>query len=298
MPVGRVVYTSMLNPRGGIETDLTVTRVDGGSLPARHRDGRSDSTTWAGSGSTSRTTARSSSNDVTSGRVCFGLWGPRARDLLAPLTTDDVSERGVPVPDRTADHDRAGAGVRAARHLRRGAGLGAVRADGVRRARSGTRSGRRAGSTASSPPATGRSTRSGSRRATGSGRATSRPDETPYEAGLGFAVKLDKEAEFIGRDALVAAKAAGPRKRLRCLVLDDDAGGLPRQRARPSRRRGRRAGDERRAGYAVERSIAYAYLPPDAAIGTRGEVAVFGEWIGFEVAREPLYDPAGERLRS
>ena len=40
--------------------------------------------------------------------------------------------------------------------------------------------------------------------------ATSRPTRTPYEAGLGFAVRLDKETEFIGRDALVAAKAAGP----------------------------------------------------------------------------------------
>ena len=51
-------------------------------------------------------------------------------------------------------------------------------------------------------------------------------------------------------------------------------------------------------GFAVERSIAYAYLPPDrAAIGTRGEVEVFGEWVGFEVAREPLYDPAGARIR-
>ena len=35
-----------------------------------------------------------------------------------------------------------------------------------------------------------------------------------------------------------------------------------------------------------------------AAIGTRGEVEVFGEWIGFEVAREPLYDPSGERIRA
>ncbi len=52
-------------------------------------------------------------------------------------------------------------------------------------------------------------------------------------------------------------------------------------------------------GFAVERSIAYAYLPPDrAAIGTRGEVEVFGHWIGFEVAAEPLYDPKGVRIRS
>ena len=52
-------------------------------------------------------------------------------------------------------------------------------------------------------------------------------------------------------------------------------------------------------GFAVERSIAYAYLPPDqAAIGTRGEIEVFGRWIGFEVMAEPLWDPTGERIRA
>jgi glycine cleavage system aminomethyltransferase T len=52
-------------------------------------------------------------------------------------------------------------------------------------------------------------------------------------------------------------------------------------------------------GFAVERSIAYAYLPPDrAAFGTRGEVEVFGRWIGFEVVREPVYDPGNTRVRS
>ncbi len=52
-------------------------------------------------------------------------------------------------------------------------------------------------------------------------------------------------------------------------------------------------------GFAVERSIAYAYLPADrAAIGTRGEIEVFGDWVGFEVMQEPLYDPAGERIRA
>ena len=125
------------------------------------------------------------------------------------------------------------------------------------------------------------------------------PDETPYEAGLGFAVALDKGVEFIGRDALVAAKAAGPRKRLRCLVLDD-----PRSVClgnEPVRVDGEIVGRVTTGGYgfAVERSIAYAYLPPDrAAIGTRGEVEVFGEWVGFEVAREPLYDPDGARIRA
>ena len=51
-------------------------------------------------------------------------------------------------------------------------------------------------------------------------------------------------------------------------------------------------------GYTVERSIAYAYLPAaDATSGPRVEVEIFGAWIGGEVAAEPLYDPAGSRLR-
>ncbi|MBA2718380.1 MAG: aminomethyl transferase family protein, partial [Chloroflexi bacterium] len=124
------------------------------------------------------------------------------------------------------------------------------------------------------------------------------PDETPFEAGLGFAVALDKGVDFVGREALVAAKRAGPRKRLRCLVLDD-----PRSVClgnEPVRIDGAIVGRVTSGGYgyAVERSIAYAYLPPDAPIGTRGEIDVFGDWVGFEVMREPLYDQANQRIRS
>ena len=75
--------------------------------------------------------------------------------------------------------------------------------------------------------------------------------------------------------------------------------GLPRQRAGPGRRRGRRAGSRRAA--TGSRSSARSRTPTcrrTAAIGTRGEVEVFGEWVGFEVAREPLWDPTGERIRS
>ena len=51
-------------------------------------------------------------------------------------------------------------------------------------------------------------------------------------------------------------------------------------------------------GYTVERSIAYAYLPPEhAAPGTEVAVEIFGEWVAGEVAAEPLYDPDGERVR-
>ena len=52
-------------------------------------------------------------------------------------------------------------------------------------------------------------------------------------------------------------------------------------------------------GYTVGRSIAYAYLPPERAeVGTGLEVEIFGEWIVGEIAREPLFDPTGERVRA
>ena len=121
------------------------------------------------------------------------------------------------------------------------------------------------------------------------------PEDTPYEAGLGFAVKLDK-GDFIGRDALLEKQE--PERRLACLVLDD-----PRSVAlgsEPVRVDGRLVGRVTSGGYGytVDRSIAYAYLPTaDAEVGTAVAVEIFGDWIGGEVAEAPLYDPAGIRLR-
>ena len=125
------------------------------------------------------------------------------------------------------------------------------------------------------------------------------PDETPYEGGVGFCVKLDKEGGFIGREALVGARERGPRTRIACLTLDD-----PRSVAlgnEPVRFGGEVAGRVTTGGYGytVERSIAYAYLPPDAAEpGTEVEVEIFGEWISGQVAAEPLFDPKGDRIRA
>jgi 4-methylaminobutanoate oxidase (formaldehyde-forming) len=103
----------------------------------------------------------------------------------------------------------------------------------------------------------------------------------------------------MAREALLAAKAAGPRRRLRCLVLDDrHAVCLGNE---PVRVDGAVIGrvTSGGSGYAVERSIAYAYLPADrAAIGTRAEIDVFGEWVGATVTAEPLWDPSGARIRA
>lgn len=124
------------------------------------------------------------------------------------------------------------------------------------------------------------------------------PEETPYESGPGFAVAMDK-GDFTGRDALPRACDAGPRRRLRCLVLDDPCS--VRLGNEPVRVDGEVVGRVTSGGYgwAVERSIVCAYLPPEAAtIGTRGHVEVFGAWVGCEVTKEPLWDPDGTRVRA
>jgi glycine cleavage system aminomethyltransferase T len=124
------------------------------------------------------------------------------------------------------------------------------------------------------------------------------PDDTPYEAGLDFAVKLDKPGGFIGRDALAEARETGPSKLLRCITLEDARSvALGNE---PVRVDGEIVGRVTTGGYGytVERSVAYAYLPPDRAEpGTAVELDIFGSWVAGEVSGEPLFDPSGERVR-
>jgi len=125
------------------------------------------------------------------------------------------------------------------------------------------------------------------------------PEDNPDQAGLGFAVRMNKAVPFIGREALVAARAAGPDRRLCCLVLDEPlAVALGNE---PIRVGSAVVGRVTSGGYGftVGASIAFGYLPVGAAaVGTRGEVEVFGEWIGCTVSAEPLYDPQGLRIKS
>jgi len=301
-PVGSIVYTQMLNRRGGIECDFTVTRLaddrflivtgtafgnhDLGWI-RRHLPARGE----PGDGAVRV-------RDTTSARACFGLWGPRARDILAPLTKDDLSDAAFPY--LTAREITIGTAPVLALRVTYVGELGwelyPPTEYGAALWTMLWEAGKPHGLVA------------GGYRAIDSLRLEKgyrvwssdiTPEETPYEAGLGFAVRLEKGSDFVGRDALRAAKEAGPRKRLRCLVLDD-----PRSVAlgnEPIRVDGQIVGRVTSGGYgfAVERSIAYGYLPPDqAAIGTRGDIEIFGEWIGFDVAREPLWDPEGARIRS
>jgi len=295
-PVGSIVYTQMLNRRGGIECDFTVTRLaeDRFLIVSGTAFGNHDLGWICGHQPTDGSVLV---RDVTSSRACFGLWGPRARDILAPLTPDDVSNSAFPY--MTAREISIGAVTVLALRVTYVGELGwelyAPTEYGAALWSALWDAGREHGLVAAGYRAIDALRLEKGYRVWSSDIT---PEETPYEAGLGFAVALEK-GDFIGHDALVAAKAAGPRKRLRCLLLDD-----PRSVAlgnEPLRVEGRIVGRVTSGGYgfAVDRSIAYGYLPPEqAAIGTRGEVDVFGRWVGFEVTREPLWDPAGERIRS
>jgi glycine cleavage system aminomethyltransferase T/glycine/D-amino acid oxidase-like deaminating enzyme len=296
-PVGSIVYTQLLNGRGGIEADVTVTRrapdrfllVTGTALGGH--DGAWLRKHLPTDGSVEL-------RDVTSSSVCFGLWGPRARDILGSVTADHVG--GEDFPYLTSREIVVGSvpvlALRVTYVGELGWELYAPTEYGRTLWETLWEAGGPHGMVAGGYRAIDALRLEKGYRAWSSDIT---PDETPYEAGLGFAVALDTEREFIGRDALVAARERGPRRRLRCLVLDD-----PRSVClgnEPVRIDGDVVGRVTSGGYgfAVERSIAFAYLPPDrAAAGTRGEVDLFGEWIGFEVVREPLWDPAGERIRA
>ena len=286
--VGRITYTQMLNRRGGIECDSTVTRVEEDlfSIVTGTAFGNHD-LSWIRRHAPGDGSVRVS--DVTARWACFALWGPRARDVLQPLTPQPLDFAYMTMRDLAVGD----VPVRALRvtftgelgwelycPTEYGAGLwrtlweagephglaaGGYRAIDTLRLEKGYRL----------------------------WAADITADETPHEAGLGFCVRDDKE--FIGRDALAARAVA---KRLRCLVLED-----PRSVAlgnEPVRVAGAVVGRVTTGGYGytVGRSIAYAYLPPEHDVGTAVEVDVFGRWVAGEVVAEPLFDPRGERVRT
>jgi 4-methylaminobutanoate oxidase (formaldehyde-forming) len=289
--VGAITYTQMLNARGGVECDFTVTRlaeerfrIVTGTAFGQH-DGAWIRSHAPDDGSVTV-------EDVTSKYACLGLWGPRAREILQPLTTTPLD-----FPYMRARELAVGSVPCTALRVTYVGELGwelyCPTEFGLRLWDELWAAGREHGLVAGGYRAIDSLRLEKGYRVWG---ADVTPDETPYEAGLGFAVKLDK-GDFLGREALLGA--AEPKRRLCCLVLAD-----PRSVAlgsEPVRVEGAIVGRVTSGGYGytVERSIAYAYLPASAsAVETAVEVEIFGEWVPGEVVAEPLFDPRGERIRA
>jgi glycine cleavage system T protein len=290
---GRVTYTQMLNPRGGIECDFTVTRLaeDRFRIVTGTAFGQHD-LAWIRQHVPDDGSVQVS--DESSRYACFGIWGPRAREILEPLTTADLSNESFPymqarelalgrVPCLALRVTYVG---ELGWELYCATELGLALWDTIWEA------GREQGLVAGGYKAIDSLRLEKGYRVWGVDITS---EDTPFEAGLGFAVKLDK-GDFIGRDALDTA--GEPERRLRCLTLDD-----PRAIALGSEPV--RVGEELVGrvtsggyGYTVECSIAYAYLPAEHGVGSDVAVEIFGEWVPGVVAAEPLYDPEGERIRA
>jgi len=295
-PPGTVVYTSMLNPRGGIECDFTVTRLaaDRFLIVTGTAFGQHD-LSWIRlhmpeDGSVTV-------EDGTSTRACLGLWGPRARAILERVTKADVSNAAFPYmtarPITVGDVPTLCLRVTYVGEL--GWEFYCPMEYGQRLWETLWEAGQSAGMVA------------GGYRAIDTLRlekgyrywsADIGPDYTPYEAGTGFAVKLSK-GDFIGREALLGQKEKGLKQKLCCLTLADPATIVIG--SEPVRAGERVVGwvTSGGYGYSVGKSIAYAYLPMEyTTVGTALDVEIMGERVGAVVAREPLWDPKGERIRA
>jgi heterotetrameric sarcosine oxidase gamma subunit len=303
---GRVVYTQWLNDRGGIEADLTITRlgptsflvVTAAATQVRDLDHlrRAIRSLDAEDGVTVV--------DVTSAYAVLSVMGPRSRELLQSLSPNDLSNEGFPfatsrqidvgyatvratrityvgelgwelyVPSEFAAHvyDRLVASGEAVglRH----AGYHSL--DSLRMEKAYRHWGHDIG-----------------------------PDDTPLEAGLGFAVAWDKPGGFCGKAALEVQRDQGVRRRLVQFAVDDvDAVLLHNE---PIFRDGRMVGETTSAAYGhfVGKDLAFGYVEnadgvADDAFVKAGsyQVDVGGRRYDASATLVPLYDPSSARVRS
>ncbi len=305
VPAGRVVYTQWLNERGGIEADLTVTRLAGDlflvvtAAAAQTRD-----LAWLRRHLPEG--AHCTVTDVTSGLPMFGLMGPNSRALLQAVSPDDFSDAAFPfgtsreveigyakvhasrityvgelgwelyVPAEFAAHVFDVLVEAGAAHGLAHAGYHAMNS---LRMEKGYRSwGHDVGE-----------------------------EDTPLEAGLGFAVAWDKPGGFIGREALLRQRESGvPARRLVQIALMEDGPEAPLMlHEEPIWRDGELVGATTSGmwGHRVGRSLAMGYVrcpggvDPDWLAAGRWEVEIAWRRWPARVQLRPWYDPAGVRVR-
>ena len=236
--------------------------------------------------------------DVTSSLACLGIWGPRSREILQPLTTADLSNDAFPYlrARELAVGPVPCLAVRVTYVGELGWELYCPTEFGLRLWDALWEAGRPNGLVAGGYRAIDSLRLEKGYRAWGSDIG---PDVTPFEAGLEFAVRLDKAAEFVGRAALLAFRERPADRRLAGLVLEDPRSVVVGEE--PVRVDGDIAGRVTSGGYgySVERSIAYADLPASVATapGRSVEVEIFGRWVGGTIVTGSLFDPNGDRVR-
>jgi 4-methylaminobutanoate oxidase (formaldehyde-forming) len=299
---GRVVYTAMLNEQGGFESDLTVTRlseetyliVTGSGQGTRDLD-------WIRRHLPGE--ARAVVTDVTGAFAVLGVMGPRSRELLVRVSDADLSPAAFAFG--TSREIAVGAAMVRASRITYVGELGwelyvPVEQAGLvydELAQAGRDLGLRdAGYYALESLRMEKAYRAWGRDVT--------IDDTPWEAGLGFAVRLDKAAPFLGREALLAQRERPLTKRLVTFVLEDETA-LP-WGEEPILRDGRVVGSVTSAafGHTLGRAVAMGYVRhPDGVdeaclAGGRFELDIGGDRIPARAGFAAPYDPRALRVKS
>lgn len=300
-PPGSITYTQMLNRRGGIECDLTVTRLSEDAFYIITGTGfATHDYAWIKRNLPEGTSARLV--DVTSAFGTLALMGPRSRAVLSAVTDADVSNEAFPFGSYR-EISIAGAEVRALRVTYVGelgwelhvpmesmlpvydalmeAGAEHSLVNGGYRAIESLRLEK-------------------GYRAWGSDIG---PDYTPLEAGLGWAVKLKKNMLFLGRDALLEQSTKPLEKRLACFTAAPEVVLLGRETIY---RDGERVGwlTSGGYGYTVRKAIGYGYVRNKAGVTTeyltsgKYELEVAAERVPCEIHLAPLYDPTMAKIKS
>jgi 4-methylaminobutanoate oxidase (formaldehyde-forming) len=302
VPPGRIVYTGMLNERGGYESDLTVSRLSGDAYQI-----------ITGAAQITRDAhwirrhiargARATLTDVTGASAVLGLMGPRSRALLEAVSGAPLDNAACPFGS-IADLAIAGAPVRAARITYVGE-LGWELYVPVEYAAAVYEALLAAGAPLGLADAGYYAMESlrmeKAYRAWGH-ELTS--DDTPLEAGLAFTVAWDKPGGFLGRDALLRQRERPPAKRLLTFVLDD-AEALP-WGDEPIHHEGRIVGSVTSAayGHTLGRAVAMGYVEmagaadPRILADAKFELEIADRRFAARGSLRAPYDPAGLRVKS
>jgi 4-methylaminobutanoate oxidase (formaldehyde-forming) len=303
---GRAVYTQWLNGRGGIEADLTVTRLsETGFLVVTGCAPQTRDFAWLKRNIPEE--AHCIATDITSGLPMLAVMGPKSRSLLEKLSSADLSNAAFPFG--TSQEIEIGyARVRATRFTYVGelgwelyipAEFCAHVFDVLWDA------GREFGLTPAGMHTMNNCRMEKAYRHWGHDIAD---EDTPLEAGLGFAVAWNKKDGFIGKQALEKQRAAGPmKKRLVCLALEDSSEAAPMiYHEEPIYRDGVLVGATTSGawGHRVNRSLGLGYVKCEA--GVTADWLASGKWeIELAWKRYPaiaqmaaFYDGKGERIRS
>jgi len=298
---GRVGYTGVLNECAGYESDFTVTRLTADAYFI-----------VTGSAQTTRDfdylrrripgDARAVLTDVSSAWAVLGVMGPRARDLLARVSATDLSN--VAFPFSTMREIPVGTALVRALRITYVGELGwelyvpPESAAGVYDclAEAGRDLGlRNAGFYALDSLRIEKGYRAWGRELT--------PDDTPLEAGLAWAVKMDKHGGFIGRDALLRQKERGIAKRLAIFTLEDPAGHPVGDE--PIIRNGEHVGwlSSAAFGHTLGRAVSMGYVrhvgvkERGFVEGGRYEIEIAGDRFLATAHLRPPYDPEGQCFR-